>query len=100
VEDRYPSNAQRRGLSPETPPILLEPLAVAPEARVEASRRLDVAARAEVLGELGVELEHVGELVGSGESERAVGGGRDGVVVDFLTQNFSEPRGLCPIRKS
>jgi hypothetical protein len=44
-------------------------------------------------GELRVELEHVGQLVRAGKTERAVVGWADDVVADLLTEDAAEPGG-------
>src|SRR5262249_35570312 len=70
--------------------VLLEPAAVARQVGVEIPARGEVTRRAIFTGELGVELEHVGQLIRAREPERAVRRGGDRVVADLLAERIGQ----------
>lgn len=64
--------------------------------RIQLAREFDAAGPAEIVLEIVLELEHVAEIVGAGETETAKYFGRYGVVADILSQRLAHAVGhLC-----
>src|SRR5262245_42919176 len=68
-----------------------EPLIVGLQFRVERSRECNVARPAVVIVEVTLELEHVPEVVRSGEPETAIHIGRHGVVSHLPAERLGHP---------
>ncbi len=71
--------------------VLAEPLIEGVRGRMERSREVDASRTEDLLFEVAIDLEHVAQLVGAGETEAAVGIRLDGVVLDVDAKTLRVP---------
>src|SRR5688500_15798746 len=66
--------------------VPLEPLVERLQLRVQLPSRFDVTHADELIVEVPLELEHVAQVISTGEAEAAIDVGGNGVVLDFLVE--------------